>query len=103
MSEMSVYRIYTNECINIIMSLRDIFPLELIQVIIRLYWSLHSHPVLLSIMLRSNGTPSFNPMHVKSSESNVSVLRKILETNPNLRHYSVYSSSLNISTGAKRL
>jgi hypothetical protein len=44
---MSVYRIHTDECLAIMLSLRDIIPYELIQFIIRLYWSLYSTPVLI--------------------------------------------------------
>jgi len=95
---MSIYRVYTNECINIIMSLNHILPLELIQVIIRLYWNLHSYPVLLSPTTKSvliSLTPKINKpdasghvINTRSKEYND--ISKILKLNPNLRHYPIY-------------
>jgi len=52
---LSTYRAHANECIAVIMALRhneDIFPLELIQMIIKLYWKLYSTPVL--VLFTSN-------------------------------------------------
>jgi hypothetical protein len=88
MFEMSVYRIYTNKCISIILSLNNIFPLELIQVIIRSYWNLHSQPVLLSLDVWC----LINPV-TDSRLKGYSALSKILEINPDLRYYPIYDSN----------
>jgi hypothetical protein len=96
MFEMSVYRIYTNECISIIISLSDILPSELIQVIIRSYWSLHSEPVLLS--LTSEVT---RDLVADVGFRKYSALSKILEINPNLRRYPIHDFKFYISSYEK--
>lgn len=78
------------ECSNIILSLKDIFPSELIQVIVRLYWYLHSEPVLL--LSDSKWDVNHNLMS-EFSLTGYNVLTEILEINPNLRFYHMETGS----------
>lgn len=74
---------HVTECTSIILSLKNIFPPELIQIIIRLYWNLHSEPVLL--LYSSIAGPIRNLLIRNFSLMGGNILAKILETKSNLR------------------
>jgi hypothetical protein len=70
-----------NEYTNIMLSLRNIFPSELIRVIIELYWYLRNEPVLL-VYAPSEGI--WREMFNISLRGD-NILRKMFEIKPNLR------------------
>lgn len=72
---MSIYKSHTNECINIILSLKNTLPLELIQFIIQLYWNLRSEPVLI--------------LHISYTSKEKDILSKFLKIHPGLRFYQI--------------
>jgi hypothetical protein len=86
----STYRVHTNRCMTIILSMRYIFPLELIQIIIKLYWSLWSTPVLVlltsDICLHCRSMIDiWYPFPLGRLPRGESILCKLTETYPDLR------------------
>lgn len=88
----STYQVHANECIAIILSLRHIdeyiFPSELIQMIIRLYWNLWSAPVLMLITSKTSRLcSSLNEMWYPSiyARKGESILCKLTERYSGLR------------------
>lgn len=70
------------ECINIILSLKGIFPSDLIRVIIELYWRLRSEPVLLLYNFIDDAR---DYLVCNFSPTGDSIFVKLLEIKPNLR------------------
>jgi hypothetical protein len=96
--EMSVYRIHTDECLATILSLQDIIPLELIQFIIRLYWNLHSTPVLILRDVYYDMNSYEEGFYMKTAwyrgalgegSEEASILYKISQIRPDIRFYEI--------------
>ena len=89
----STYRAHANECIAVIMALRhneDIFPSELIQMIVELYWDLWSKPVL--VLFTSDNCHHcgvlddiWYPLPLGEFPKGESILCKLAEMYPGLR------------------
>jgi hypothetical protein len=92
---MSIYESRVSKSVTFILSLKHTLPLllpELIQIIVRLYWSLYSEPVLILYV---------SSTHIRSVRADgywdcwLSSLDKIFEIYPNLRFHEIESDTYN--------
>ena len=92
---LSVYRSRANECITMILCMKDVLPIELIQAIIIYYWSLNSTPVLITQNISCTVSyEDFKRPWYSSGEKDNSVLSTVRQKYPDIRHFDIVRPDL---------